>query len=91
MGFLYQFLYAVEGLMPQNQADTTIYELLKKFILELHAQSNDIKVVEKYLADLIFILGYVSEKDQISEVFRKVEEILGRPLPKHAIINSYEK
>lgn len=91
MGFLYQFLYALEGLMPQNEKDEDIFYLLKEYVLSLHRSGNNHEDgLSKYLSRLLNKLGYLSEDDKDINIIMKVEEILGRPIPKHAIINTYE-
>lgn len=92
MSYLYQFLYAVEGLTPQNENDESIFFVIKDFILSLHVKNNSHNtVLVKSLTSLLSKLGYIDESSEYSDVFDIIEETLGRPLPKHAIINTYEK
>ena len=91
MSFLYQFLFAIEGLMPQDEKDEAVFYLLKEYIISLHKSKNNYEEnLLRYLCLLLKILGYLNEDDNNIDVILKVEEIIGRPIPKHAIINTYE-
>jgi DNA repair protein RecO (recombination protein O) len=91
MSYLYQFLFTIEGILPQNEKEEKIFNLLQNYIISLHKKENHEVYLKKFLTLLLSQLGYIDGSDKIDDIYKLAEEVVGRPLPKHAIISSYEK
>ena len=79
---LYQFFFVVERILPENQLETDIYNLVIRFLVELSRTKNHSEeILEKYLNQAMQILGYAKEDKTFDELKRIIEEIIHEKMP----------
>lgn len=80
---LYQFLFVVERMLPDNQLETAVYKLVMKFLVELaKTNSQDSAILTIYLNKVLKILGYSKEDKSYEELRNAIEEIIHEKMPK---------
>lgn len=83
---LYFILFVLERLAPENQKETTLYNLAKKFLIDLSLTAvSDRSIVTKYLNKILIILGYLHKEKTLDELRLIIEEIINEKLPEFAI------
>ena len=77
----YLLFYMLDRLLAEGQQEAAIYNLVKKFFIEL--SENDFKghTVEGYLNKLLTHMGYVKERKSLSELSEIFEELTRERLP----------
>lgn len=79
---LYQFLFVVERILPDNQVETAVYKLVMKFLLELSQEDGrDDSLLTKYLNKTLRLLGYSREDKSLVELKTSIEEIIHEKMP----------
>lgn len=79
---LYLFLFVVERLLPENQSETAVYDLLMKFLIELSKNDNlDSSLSARYLNKILKLLGYSKEDKSYDELRNAIEEIIHEKIP----------
>ena len=80
--YLYYFIFILERLLAENQRDTSAYNLLKKFLIELSEDANfkELKLY-KYINKLIQDLRYSKEDKSSHELRLFIEELINEKLP----------
>lgn len=79
---LYQFLFVVERMLPENQPEPLVYTLVKKFLIELsNKQVKNAKLLSHYLNRLLMFLGYSKEDKSLNEIRSNIQEIIHEKMP----------
>lgn len=87
MNYLYRFIFILDRTLPEQQAEPEIYALAVKFLIFVSkAQSISPDEFARYLQDLMRVLGYGAEEKSLSDIIRKIEEIIHEKIPEHVII-----
>lgn len=86
MSYLYFMLFIVDRLLPENQNEEKVYEILKKFMVKLSKSGNvEIKILEKYISSLLMELGYINERKKIEELQTIIQDLINEELTFHII------
>src|SRR3989338_7973106 len=79
---LYQFLFVVERLLPENQLETAVYKLVMNFLIELaKTDSRDDSLLTEYLNKILKLLGYAKEDKSLEELKKTIEELIHEKMP----------
>lgn len=82
MDDLYFILFVVDRLAPENQKEPLLYNVLKKFLIDLSRTAvNDRLLVTRYLNKLLIILGYLHTEKPLDELRAFIENIIEEKLP----------
>lgn len=87
VNYLYQFLFILDRIIPEQQPETEIYNVAVNFLV--YASKTDSITPDQfasYLHDIIRILGYGTQEKSLSDLIRKIEEIIHEKIPEHVII-----
>ena len=87
VNYLYQFLFIIDRLLPEQQPEPEIYKIVVKFLI--YASKSAVISPEEfasYLHDLIRLLGYGTRDTSLADIIRSVEEIINEKIPEHVII-----
>lgn len=79
--YLYQMLYLVEKLLPENQKEERIFALLQQYIIDLSENDFTVKNSLKYFNMLLQHLGYSSEDKSYSDLRIMIEDIIHQKIP----------
>jgi len=84
--FLYLFLFILEKLMAEGQKDFSVYNLLKRFLIELSKNDkfNELWFYQ-YLNKLMRDLGYSKDNKSPNDLRFLIEEIINEKLPSNII------
>lgn len=79
---LYYICELIDGLCPENQENTQVFNLLKNFMDSLKKNKDWNKVLDRFEIDLLTSLGYYRTDHQIATINRTlfIERILERKL-----------
>jgi len=79
---LYFILFVLERLAPENQREYALYNLAKKFLIDLSLTAvTNRSIVTKYLNKILIILGYLHKRKTLDELRLIIEEIINEKLP----------
>ncbi|MEK7633332.1 MAG: DNA repair protein RecO [Patescibacteria group bacterium] len=78
---LYSFLFVLDRLLPEQQKEARVYNLTKKFFIDLSKSSKAEMIIVKYLTEIMMILGYLDKKVNRSELKSLIEEIINEKIP----------
>lgn len=78
---LYQFLFVLDRLIPEQQKETAAYNLTKNFLIDLSKSSKPKNDSIKYLSEIMMQLGYLDKKISFSELQSLIEEIINEKIP----------
>ena len=79
---LYLFLFVVERLLPENQLETTVYQLALKFLIELaKTDSQNDLFLTKSLNKILKLLGYSKADKSLEELKETIEELIHEKMP----------
>jgi DNA repair protein RecO (recombination protein O) len=79
---LYYILFVLERLAPENQKEATLYNLIKRFLIELSGPVGlNNSIVTKYLNKILAVLGYLHKEKTLAELRLIIEEIINEKLP----------
>ncbi len=82
MNYLYLFFFVLDRLLPENQQEKFIYQLTKKFLINLSETANFSKLIlEKYLNTTLICLGYLREEKSINEIKLLIEGLIQEKAP----------
>ena len=80
--YLYQFFFVIERLLPDNQLESHIYNLLMKFLVDLsNSKIENDEMLLNYLNKTVYVLGYTKEDKNYEELKRVIEEIIHEKMP----------
>jgi len=79
---LYSFLFVLDRLLPEQQKEERVYNLTKKFLIDLSrpSKTNGLRLLY-YLNKLMNILGYLHEDKNFNELKFFIEEIINEKIP----------
>jgi DNA repair protein RecO (recombination protein O) len=79
---LYTILFILERILPDNQQEEQVYEISKKFLIEL-SESEKFTATRLiyYINKLMQVLGFVHEEKPLSELRPIIEDIIHDKLP----------
>ncbi len=81
MSYLYFIFFVVDRLVPENQNEFEVFNLVKKFIIDLSKRKAiNITILEKYLSLLLIKLGYINERGKIDELRSTIEGLINEKL-----------
>lgn len=79
--FLYQYLIILDKLLPENQKELVVYNLTKKFLIDLskkEALNSDSlkKLFTIYLNKILSTLGYINKNYSFKELMLIIEDLV---------------
>ncbi len=78
----YTIFYLLDRILPDRQPEPAVYELTKKFIVDLAKTPIFSKeMVRDYLLRFLKVLGYEKELGSFNEIIRYIEEIIHEKMP----------
>ncbi len=79
---LYFFIFITDRLLPENQKEEEVYNLFKKYLIEL-SRSSDFSdaLLTKYLNQFLSILGYTKEDKTFDQLKAIIQEIIHEKIP----------
>jgi len=86
LGYVYTYLFIVEGLTPIGANEVYIFNNLLKFFIDLNSSTSPDTVFKNKLIELLVYLGYVDELNIPLNLITFTEELLGKRVPRYAII-----
>lgn len=87
VNYLYQMLFIIDRLLPEQQTEPEIYNIAVRFLI--YSSKSQKIAPEKfagYLHDIIRVLGYGTEDSNLTDILRNIEEIINEKIPEHVII-----
>lgn len=78
---LYLCLFVLERLLPENQSEEKIYNLTKKFLIDLSSGSDPGNQSEQFINKALIVLGYSKEKKSLGELKEEIEGIIDEKIP----------
>ena len=79
---LYPFLFVLDRLLPENQKEERIYNLTKRFLINLSLPAGRDRLgLLYYLNKLMSLLGYLHEDKNLNELKFFIEEIINEKIP----------
>lgn len=79
---LYSFLFVLDRLLPEQQKEERVYNLTKRFLIDLsHPSKTNRLGLLYYLNKLMNILGYLHEDKNFNELKFFIEEIINEKIP----------
>lgn len=86
MSYLYFILFVLDRLVPEEQTDEKVYQLLMKFMINLSkAEKPNIKLLEEYLSLFMIDLGYISQRKNIEELHAIIQDLINEKLKLHIL------
>ncbi len=77
---LFQYLFILDKLLPENQKEVIAYDLTKKFFIDLSNGKNIEEFLEKllndYLNKLLISLGYINKNYSYKEVIEIIQQLI---------------
>lgn len=84
----YQYLvtFIIDRLLPENQKEEEVFNLLKNFFVELSQDNNfGVSNLENYLNTILKKLGYLKNRLSLSELKETIENLIHEKLPGNII------
>jgi DNA repair protein RecO (recombination protein O) len=79
---LYLFLFILDRLLPESQKEERVYNLTKKFIIDLSRSDEKARLgLPYYLNKLMSSLGYLHEDKSFVELRLLIQEIIDEKIP----------
>ncbi|MFN4212609.1 MAG: DNA repair protein RecO [Microgenomates group bacterium] len=79
---LYLFFFVLDRLLPENQKELLVYQLTKKFLIDLSKSiANKKSILTKYLNKTLIFLGYLTKEKHFDEIKFYIEELLQEKIP----------
>jgi DNA repair protein RecO (recombination protein O) len=85
INYQYLMIFIVDRLMPENQKEEEVYSHVKKFFIQLSESDFGVSDLEDYLNILIKKLGYLKNKQSLSELIETIENLIHERLPVNII------
>lgn len=80
---IYTMLFILERILPENQQEEQVYDLTKKFLIDLsESEKFTATRLNFYLNKLMQVLGFIHETKPLSELQAIIENIIHDKLPK---------
>jgi DNA repair protein RecO len=83
-GYLYQFFYILNKILPENVKDEKNFSLTLEFLVNLAKKKKDFDF-NFFLNKLLFNLGYLTKKQSLFKNLKMVEEIIEEKLPNFSL------
>jgi DNA repair protein RecO len=83
-GYLYQFFYILNKILPENVKDEKNFSLTLEFLVNLAKKKKDFDF-NFFLNQLLFNLGYLTKKQSLFKNLKMVEEIIEEKLPNFSL------
>jgi DNA repair protein RecO (recombination protein O) len=82
VNYLYFFFFILERMLPENQKEPRIYQLTRKFLIELSEKPEySVDDLTLSLNRLLEAFGYLNKEKSLEELRFAVEEIINEKLP----------
>ncbi len=81
ISFIYFYFHLIDRLLPENQQELTIYNAVKRFLIDLSGSTTTIPLLEKHLNILFKKLGYINKKSSLDELHKLAEELINEKVP----------
>lgn len=82
INYLYLFFFVLDRLLPENQKEASVYQLTKKFLINLSQSSAVNKLIlTKYLNKALILLGYLKDERSFEEIKFFIEQLLHEKIP----------
>ncbi len=79
---LYLFLFVLDRLLPENQKEERVYNLTKRFLINLSLPAGKDRLgLLYYLNKLMSLLGYLHQAKNFNELKFFIEEIINEKIP----------
>jgi len=78
---MYFFLYILEWILPENQNEKQVYDLVLLFLVELSKKElGDVQIIQ-FCNHLLELLGYDSTLQSLPDIINYVEGIINKKIP----------
>lgn len=81
MSFIYFYFHLLDRLLPENQQESEIYNVVKRFLIDLSKSTATTSFLERHLNVLLRKLGYIDQKESLEELHRLVQELMNEKVP----------
>jgi len=81
LSIMYFLLFMIDRLLPENQREVDLYEHTKKFIVNLAKGKASLAHLEEYTNELLMNLGFIENRETLSQLKKRIEELTGQKLP----------
>lgn len=81
ISYLYAFFFILDRIMPQEQPDSEVYNLTKKYLVDLAKHDFTSQIFQTYLQTLLFTLGYIEGELPLSSLINRTQEIINEKIP----------
>ncbi|KKQ02182.1 MAG: repair protein RecO protein [Candidatus Roizmanbacteria bacterium GW2011_GWA2_36_23] len=79
---LYFMLFVLDRLLPENEKEEQIYDIVKRFLIELsNSKENNRQFINRYLNKIMMVLGYLHEIKPLEQLTYLIEGIINEKLP----------
>ena len=86
INILYFYFFILDRLLPENQKETLIYNLTKRFLIELsRSKTFEQRKIVFYLNKILTNLGYSDKELVFEEAVNLIEELINEKLPAFVI------
>lgn len=85
ISLLYQFLFVLERLLPENQKEDIIYNLTKSFLVKLTQTSSKYDILTVYFNKLLRGLGYTKKDYDLIDLASVISGLINEKLPEFHI------
>ena len=82
---LFFFLYVLDQLLPEGQKEEKVYNLQKKFMIEIANNGLSNASLIKFANRILALLGYRAESTSMYELLSTLEEITVKKIPSFII------
>ncbi|MDH7476421.1 MAG: DNA repair protein RecO [Microgenomates group bacterium] len=79
--WFYFYFFILDRLLPENDKELKIYNLSKKFLIQLAKKNSNLENLTFYLNKVLRLLGYIDKNLSFSEIKKTIEEIINQKLP----------
>lgn len=86
INFLYQYLFVLEKLLPENQKEEEVYQITKSFLIYLSRKKDyQEKILEIYLNKTLKKLGYIKKDEKIKTLKKIIFDLTNEKIPSFII------
>lgn len=79
---LYLVFFVLERLAPESQREPNLYNLVKKFLIELSGSlGTNNSIVVSYLNRILILMGYIHKGKTLDELSPFIEDLINEKMP----------
>lgn len=85
INFLYQYFFVLEKILPENQQEKEVYQIVKLFLSTLGKKNYQNNILEIYLNKTLKKLGYLKEDKKMKDIEKIVFDLINEKIPSFII------